>query len=420
MARNLIQDIKRKPTVKKEINFRNLDLGPKKENDFPVEIKVHKKSKNRLWFIALISIVFLFFALSFFFAKATVTISPKKQDLNLKQDFSANKDNSSGLSFDLVVISGEESKAVKSTSTKNVETKAIGQVIIYNNFSTGPQTLVKNTTLEGSNGKNYKTNSKVVVPGMTKDGKVGKIEVSVTATLSGEEYNSTPLDFKLPIFKGTAKYTKFYARSKGDISGGLSGKYYQISDADKLATVAILKGNLTNKLSQKIINQTPAGFILFKDAVFLNTNEDSINTSSPSLTEDGMVNVTLKGTLYGFLFNEKKLTKKIAENAITKYDGSDVHIPNIKDLVFTLVDKNISFADVKKIDFNLSGISKIVWNVDSANIIASLLGKSTKEFRTIMAEYENLDSANLKMSPPWKMSIPDKSKNIIIVINKDN
>lgn len=418
MARNLIQDIKRKPTTRKEIIPRSLDLNIKKEKDFPV-YTYKKKPRNKLWFLALLSIVFLFFALSLFFAKATVTVSPKEQDLSLNQNLSANKDNnSSGLSFDLVVISGEESKAMKSTSTKNIENKAKGQVVIYNNYSTSTQTLVKNTTLEGSNGKSYKTASQVVVPGMTKNGAVGKVEVTVYASSPGEEYNSTPLDFKLPIFKGTAKYTKFYARSKGDITGGLLGKYYQISDKDKLNAVSELKSNLTEKLSQKIINQIPPGFILFKDAVFLNTNENEISSSSSSI-EDGMVNITLKGTLYGFLFNEKKITKKIAESAIEKYDGSDVHIPNIKDFTFSLADKNISFADVKKIDFNLSGISKIVWDVDSSKLISSLLGKTKKEFPLILVSYTNLDSASFKIRPFWKMSFPEKSNNIVIVINND-
>lgn len=407
-----MQDIKRKSSKpKKEIILNSFDSN---------QIKIRENNprpRSKLWLLASISIIFLFFALSFFFAKATVTVTPKKQDINLNQSLSASKDNnSSGLSFDLVVISGEESKSVKGGTEKNIETKAKGQVIIYNNNSTSTQTLVKNTSLEGSNGKIYKLASKVVVPGMTKAGGVGKIEATVYASVAGEEYNSTPLDFKIPIFKGTTKYTKFYARSKGDITGGLLGKYYQISDEDKVSTVSELKGSLTNKLSQKIINQIPPGFILFKDAVFLNTNEDNLNTSSAT-SADGMVNLTLKGTLYGFLFNEKKLTKKIAENVVDKYDGSDVHIPNIKDLTFALSNKDISFSDVKKIDFTLSGVSKIVWDVDTAKLTASVLGKDKTEFPSILAEYKNLDSANLKVSPPWKMSLPDKTKNINIIVN---
>lgn len=410
MARNLIQDIKRKPSVKKELILNSFGANQIKIKENP------PKRRSKLWIVASFSILFLFIALSFVFARATVTVTPKKQDVNLNQSLSANKDNnSSGLSFDLVVISGEESKMVKGSTEKNVETKAEGQVIIYNNYSTKTQTLVKNSSLEGSNGKIYKLSSQVVVPGMTKSGGVGKIETTIYAAVAGEEYNSAPLDFKLPIFKGTAKYTKFYARSKGDITGGLRGKYYQLSDEDKTTTVSSLKSNLTNKLSQKIINQIPAGFILFKDAVFLNTNEKDINTSSTSA--DGMVNVTLKGTLYGFLFNEEKITKKIAESVVEKYDGSKVHIPDIKDLTFSLNNKDISFSDVKKVDFTLSGVSKIVWDVDVDGLLADVLGKKKKEFPLILTEYKNLDSANLKVTPPWKLSLPDKTKNIKIIVN---
>ncbi|MCH7953543.1 MAG: hypothetical protein IIC25_06595 [Chloroflexi bacterium] len=91
------------------------------------------KNKNRekivprymLWFVAFISVVFLFFSLSYMFSKANITIIPKIKNVIINENLSANKDsNSSPISFDLVVISGEENKKVETTDKQDRKTKA--------------------------------------------------------------------------------------------------------------------------------------------------------------------------------------------------------------------------------------------------------------------------------------------------------
>ena len=169
-------------------------------------------------------------------------------------------------------------------------------------------------------------------------------------------------------------------------------------------------------LQAKLLAQADTkGFILFKDAVFLDTDNDNLTSSQNG---DGTLTLALKGTLYGILFNEQDLTKKIATDSIDGYDGSNVYIPNIKDLNFTLNNKDgISLGDIANINFNLSGPTQIVYKVDTNKLIGDLLGKSKKDFNQILLQYPNIDSANLSISPVWKFSIPDKTKDIKIIVN---
>jgi len=142
--------------------------------------------------------------------------------------------------------------------------------------------------------------------------------------------------------------------------------------------------------------------------------------------------VKLKGTLYGFLFDETKLVKKLAESDIDGYDGSLVYLPNIKDLTFSLLNtnlsdgqekgdssakNNISFGEVKNINFNLAGATKIVWKLDENKLKTDLLGKSKEDFNQILLKYPNVNSADLVISPFWKMSFPDKVKDIKVIVN---
>jgi hypothetical protein len=277
-----------------------------------------------------------------------------------------------------------------------------------------PQPLAIDTRLEGSNGKIYKTETKLTVPGM-KGSTPGSIEVKVYATDPGEDYNSEPLDFKIFGFKGTSKYEKFYARSKGPLTGGFTGSSYTIPDNEKSAHLLELKNALQTKLISKAREQIPEGFILFNDAVSLSIESESTNFTS----KDENIVISMKGTLYGFLLDEDKLTKEIAQNHVPGYDSSPVSVPNIRDLKFIILNKeNVLFKDANWMTFKLEGDSNLVWDVDQEKLLGEVLGKKKKDFYQVLVGYPNIDSADLLLKPIWKSSFPEERKKITIIINE--
>jgi hypothetical protein len=437
MPKNLLQDMIRPKSLPKEVRdprgeareeqgIKEIKERPVLNNPPPDSRVIFQKTpaggrKNRhaLWFVAIIAMVFLIFAVSFLFSFAEVTVNPKEKDSNLNSSFNAVKDSTGDeLSFDLVILPGVESKTMPVNGTKDSAIKATGQAVIYNAYSTAPQNLLIDTRLEGSNGKIYKTVKAIIVPGM-KGTAPGQVEIGIYANEAGPEYNSTPLDFKVFGFKGTPKYDKFYGRSKGDISGGFKGKEPQITDADKARALADLKSNLQAKLVKNASERIPAGFILFKDAVVTNIDQTPV-FSEP---KDGSTTISLKGTLYGFILNEKSLTKTLAKDLITNYDDSDVYISNLKSLVFSMPPGGLDLSNItalKNINFTLIGNPKIIWTVDKEKLTANLVGIRKADFNSILAGYPNIASAELKVRPAWKSSFPDKSKNIKIIVNYPN
>lgn len=380
------------------------------------------QSRRLLWSLAFVSVVFCFFAISFLFSRAEITVFPKTTEIELRQNLFASKEaNNGNLDFRLMVVSDEEVKTIQATEEKDVEIRATGAVIIFNSFSSSPQTLSIDTRLEGSNRKIYKTQEKIIVPGMGADGTPGKAKVVIYAAEAGEEYNSGPLDFTILGFKDTPKYSKIIGRSETgtEITGGFKGRAPAVSEEEKAKATEALKKGLREKLLMKSADY-PDNFILFKDAIFINMDDSNITTY---YNEDKSMTMKIKGTLYGFLFNEQKLIEKIAKNNVEKYDGSDIYISNIKDLIFSLspqtgsTNNDISFGDIQDINFNLSGTAKIVWKLDEDKFMADLLGRSKKDFDQILSEYKNIDSAHLKLRPMWRMSIPDKINDINITVN---
>jgi hypothetical protein len=429
MSKKIFQDVVKIKTEKKierpekKASYSDIKLNTRKDTQLPVVEKINKIntkkrkiiSPNMLWFVALIAVVFLFFAISSLFSSAVVNIVPKTKDFNLDKTLTAVKDvNVGALSYDLVVISGEESKELKSGEEKDYLEYAKGKVLVYNSFSSSPQIFSKDTRLEGSNGKIYKTKSQVIVPGMKKD-MLGKIDVEIYGSEVGETYNSSPLDFKIYGFRGTSKYTKFYARSVGDITGGLKGKSRQVSQFDKENAIKELKENLSNKLFQKAKDQIPKNFVLLKDAMYLNVDDESETPAD----NNGNVVVRLKGTFNGIIFNKENLEKEILTASLSKDDNTDAYVSNMESLIFSKPDKElITLNDMKDITFNLSGNPKIVWRVDDNKIKEELFGKNKDDFNQVLAGYiKIIDSANLKVKPVWQKSLPLNSKKIKIIVN---
>ncbi len=423
MPKSIFQDMvkinsSKKPEIKRVVRkpvLEKPEARPKVAVTSYEDEPISSKNRHGLWIVAGVAIVFFLFSLSYFFARAEIIIDPKIKDLSINLNLSAELDgNTEAMTFDLVAISGDVSKTVTATEKKEVAESARGTVVIYNNFSTNSQKLDIDTRLEGSNGKIYKTEKAIVVPGMT-GSTPGSVEVGVYSVETGVGGNSKPLDFKILGFKGTPKYEKFYGRSKGDLVGGFKGLSYVVSETDKSKALSELHTTLQKNLLQKATDQIPSGFVLLKDAVYLETEESS-GSSLLSSSSDKLP-VTLKGTLHGVLFEEQKLSTKIVQKVVDGSDGADTYIANIKDLTFKLSSANSVIKDAKTIDFNLSGSAKVVWRLDSVKLISDLLGKSKSDFNQLLLGYPNVVSANLSLSPIWSRTIPGKAKDIKIIVN---
>ena len=105
--------------------------------------------------------------------------------------------------------------------------------MIYNKYSAEAQIFVKDTRFETPEGKIYRIDRAVTVPGMKNSGGqtvAGSVEATVYADKSGSEYNIGFSDFTIPGLKGGLKYEKFYARSKTPMTGGMKGTVPDISE----------------------------------------------------------------------------------------------------------------------------------------------------------------------------------------------
>src|SRR3989338_9895204 len=163
MAKNILQDIK--PLTKKNARVPH---SPDTIVEESVTVETYeqeemfsvtppKKHHLFLWIALAGSLIALFFGLSFFFSKATVTVVPKSASGTVDASFEAIQGSvTADLPFEVMSVDGEEKTTVTSTTAVDAKQKASGQVVIYNAYSTAPQKLVATTRLADKDGKIYR------------------------------------------------------------------------------------------------------------------------------------------------------------------------------------------------------------------------------------------------------------------------
>jgi hypothetical protein len=356
-----------------------------------------------------------FFVLNIF-SSVTVNIAPKIENVAIDKTFSVAKDGDPATG----VIAGElmsfkqAEEAVKETTGKlDANSKSRGRIVIYNAYSAEPQTLVKRTRFETPEGKVYRLLDGAVVPGLTtKSGQTtpGSIEVAVEADQAGEEYNVGLTDFTIPGFKGTARYTKFYGRSKTPMAGGVTSEKRVTARADVDALKTDLAAKLEETIKTRYQAEVPEGFKLL-DGAYTIGYEDAI--ANPPLDAEGdKVTVVLVGNFRGLLIKKEVLAEAIA----TAYgkDGlaKKARVANVDDLTVSVVRKNL---ESNEMSIHVSGTARFVWNIDEIAIVNEFLsGKSTAE---IFGAHEGIEKAEVQFSPSWWHYIPKDNKRIKVKIS---
>ena len=352
------------------------------------------------------------------FDKATLKIVPSERTMELDEHFIAKTGaGHPDLSFSVMERSGEEIKTVEATEVEHVDRRSSGTIIVYNNYGSASQRLITNTRFETPDGFIYRIREPIVVPGqIKKDGKTapGSLEVVVYADQPGAEYNIGLTDFTVPGFRGLPQYEKFYARSKGEMSGGFSGIVKTISQKEREKIKAELQTNISRKLLEDAHSQKPANFVLFDDSVFIEFGEEG-EAEQKNVNENN-VSITERGNLSGVLFNEEELENYIGRVLIpTLKDEERVSIQGLEDIDFEFENRTrVDLSTDSDISFTLKGRAHIVWVFDEEKLKKDLLGKPKKELTDILAQFPSIKKAELVFRPFWKRFFPKDVKDIHI------
>lgn len=392
--------------------------GEPAEEGAPQARPPRRRRRGRMSLVVVLLAVLLVAVAGFslLFAGSRVVVTPKQKDIAVEGAFDAQHEAQTPgtLGFQVMTYSKSLSKILPAKGEEQVDKSASGTIVVYNDYSSTEQRLVKNTRFETSAGLIYRVADSVTVPGQqTAGGKTtpGSVEVTVYADKPGEEYNIGLSDFKIPGFKGDPRYEKFYARSKTPMQGGFSGVRPAVEEAELTAATEALKGEIATAIKEEAVAQRPEGFYLFNDMMFVDFDDISLTPKGDS------VEATLNGTLHGILFNEAGFASFIAAQTVAGYDEGPVKIEDVSTLTVALeapaAGETVTW-DSEKLKVTVNGTARLVWSFDEAQLKTDLAGRDKAALATILSGYPSIEEAEVILRPFWKQSFPESPSDIAV------
>lgn len=419
----MFQDIKPKRSLREVLPQKH---KVKKEFQELVEPARRKLTRTK---IIIVAVVVLIFVVAIFLATGNLTqaeifVVPKTVEISVDGEFTAWRSElaDSGLVFDMVSLPEKTvTRPVEVVGVEQVEQKASGQIIIYNNFSNEDQALVAQTRFEAPGGKLYRIQKPVVVPGIyKKDGKnlPGSLEATVFADKAGEEYNIGLADFTVPGFAGSQRFSKFYARSKTPMTGGEIGYRKQINPEAEKKARADMRQELWDKLTNDAQAGLPDGFVFYDDAVFFDFS-DTTNFAARDGNDPEPLELKETGTFHSLVFSGPELTRAILEKGGVETSPDLLRATNLGRLTFTLNNKDeINPQKSEKISFKLSGTVMAEMKIDEEALVAKLLGQKEEDVTELVKDIPEIKEIRVDLSPGWSSRLPRLSEKVKVTVER--
>lgn len=301
----------------------------------------------------------------------------------------------------------EDSTVVAASgTTSSAPSKASGSIVVYNDYSTSPVTLVKNTRFETPDGLVFRVPAQVAVPGK-KGTTPGEIKITVVADQTGEKYNVGPTaKFTLPGLKSTpAMYSGVYAKSSAAMSGGSSGvSGPAVESATEAAAIASLNASLRSKALESI-RDAGDGMLALTDLM------DIAYTRSPNTAEAGsQARIHETAHVRVPVIASAELGRAVGIAVSADAANSDITITPGEGFVATLTGPAPDLGSAP-LQFTLTGQATLVWNIDTQALTQALAGRDEGAFQTVIEGFTGIQEAHARIQPFWKSTFPtDPSK----------
>ena len=359
----------------------------------------------------------------FVLPKAEVNIYPKKEEakINLELKGSVNVSavdvSSNEIPLQKIEVCEIKSQKFKSTGKKDMTQRATGEIIIYNEYSSAPQTLVATTRFKSPDGKVFRIPRTITVPGAKIDqGEIvpQSIKVKVVADKPGEEYNIGPTNFTIPGFKESGlmgKYNGFYAESKNSMTGGVEGEAKFVSENDIKEAKSELEKEIKEKALNQLKSQISDDFEILEDGIKNKVKNLSVSAEAGDLVDDFEVEMEIVSIALVYKKNHLKQLVELnltAEAFSEKKAISDTQKINWRNL-------SIDWENFEA-EMELEAREDLAYKIKTEELKNNLAGKSEDEVRNYLSGHDHILKSEVVFWPFWVKSIPKEKEKIEITI----
>lgn len=299
------------------------------------------------------------------------------------------------------------------TGKKNVEKKAGGEIIVYNSFSSDQQNLVKGTRFEALDGKIFRLENSLVVPGVkVVDGKIipSNIKARVVADKAGVDYNIAPVEkFTIPGFKDSAKYDGFYAKSESAMTGGFVGEVLYPNESDIKTAREKTEAALKENLNVSLLSQIPPAFKVIDSGKKFRIIKENIGQETD---KDGKFSVFMEGEMIVAAFKESDVLGLMSAFAKQSLGNN-----------FETKSFDVSYG-AGQIDAG-SGKFSFIFNykgnfwqpLDVEKFKNDILGKKELELKTAVFSMPGVEKTTVSFWPFWVKTVPRNINRVKVIVD---
>lgn len=351
--------------------------------------------------------------------KATITLTTRKEPWTYSGNITVDK-NKTSIDQEALVVPGQvfikEDKLEMSfpaTGERFIERKAVGNITIYNAYSSQNQQLVVNTRFEAPNGKIFRLTEGITVPGAEiKDGEIipSSIVTDVIADQAGEDYNLGPVaKLTIPGFSGTPRFSGFYGELKEGTSRGFIGQAKVPTETDLNKAKNQSLANLESNLRTQLLAQLPEGFKLLDDAAKFTLSKQVIDASTD---DSGKFKINIEGSFAALTFKEQSVLDVVSAKRLAE-KGQD-YMVFTEDVIYS--DFTVSNPAGGSMSLPVEYQAQIAQSVDIESLKVTMRGQSETELRTTIVSVPGIENAKVELWPFWVRKVPKNIEKVSIIV----
>ncbi len=372
------------------------------------------KMKPKLLWVILVG------GLALFALRTTViTVTPRSHTIVFDQtsqfsSYPASSAATGTLPYTVTTFDLQDSAPVPANGSTHVDSKASGDITVYNNYSASPVKLIANTRFATPDSLIFRTPAAIVIPGKTASGP-GSVTITVVADQAGQNYNVGPVShFTVPGLQSiAAEYAGVYAASTKPMSGGFSGDTPSVDPTAAQAAVSTIRARLESKAHTQVADLSNASSTVFSGLIEITYQDLPSTLESDGKTAD----VNEVAHISVPVFPADVFAETVAHTVAADTQVGEVYIVGGTGYDASYADaSNTPVLGTDPISITLSGTAQIVWNIDTAAITKALAGRDASAFQTVISGFPGINQAHARIEPFWKTTFPSDPSNIRVDI----
>lgn len=352
------------------------------------------------------------------FAKATISINLKHNKFSYDNPVVASPQ-ITAINVDKNQIPGEIftnqknfTQLFPATGKSDSSTKAKGIMTVWNAYNSSPQKLVATTRFETPDGKIFRLDKTITVPGaLVENGKItpSSIDATVTADAAGSNSNVSAIPkLSIPGFKGGPRASGFYGELKNGAGGGGTGRTFMATQDDIAQAKTKTQNILAADLQSLTIASLPAGFVIPAGAARVSDPKISVNSNTDS---NGNFSVFAEAKIQAIGFRTSDLAAILLDHA----NQNSPYEQDFAQLTTNYAQANPDFAH-GTLTFEVQAQGDLMPNFSSSTFVGTVAGESESQARIAVLGLPGLIDAKISLWPIWETAIPKDKSRIVVQV----